>query len=310
MEYCIYKLNFTTPVHIGNGKLSDGEMVLHADTLFSALCHEALLLGGQELLDELVSYVDNGQLRISDCFPFIEKTRYYIPKPMHVIEHDDGENIDRKALKKLKYLPIEKVDDYLNGTFDIVGENNIFAEHAGIYSIKTSAKVSEIEDTKPYSVGQWVFPKDSGLYFIMEYESEDIYYFMSDLMDSMSYSGIGGKRTAGLGRFVCGIDKVPENFLARIKSEDGSHFMTLSVAMAEDDELEHVLSNAEYLLLKRSGFVASEKYASTPQKKRDLFLFEEGSCFNVKFNGKIVDVSAGGSHPVYRYALPIWMKVD
>ena len=73
MEYCIYKFNFKTAVHIGSGKLSDGEMTFHADTLFSALCQEALQIGGEDMLQELISYVEKDQLRISDCFPFIRK---------------------------------------------------------------------------------------------------------------------------------------------------------------------------------------------------------------------------------------------
>lgn len=73
MEYCIYKFNFKTAVHIGSGKLSDGEMTFHADTLFSALCQEALQIGGEDMLQELISYVEKDQLRISDCFPFVKK---------------------------------------------------------------------------------------------------------------------------------------------------------------------------------------------------------------------------------------------
>ncbi len=311
MEYCIYKFNFKTAVHIGSGKLSDGEMVMHADTLFSALCHEALLMDGEDMLAELLSYVNSGKLQFSDCFPFLQKNTYYIPKPMHAVPHDDAEpGTDRKAYKKLKYIPADRISDYLDGNLDVVSENSSFAKHAGMYSVKTSAKVSESEDTLPYGIGTWSFPQDSGLYFIMGYESDEIYYFVSDLMDSLSYSGIGGKRTAGLGRFVCGIDKVPESLLERLNAADGSCFMSLSVSLPEDDELEHVIGDAEYLMLKRSGFVASEKYAQTLQKKKDIYLFREGSCFTQRFDGQVADVSDGGSHPVYRYARAMWMKVD
>ena len=41
MEYMIYKLHFTTAVHFGQGTLADTGHRLMADTIFSALCHEA-----------------------------------------------------------------------------------------------------------------------------------------------------------------------------------------------------------------------------------------------------------------------------
>ena len=182
MEYCIYKFNFKTAVHIGSGKLSDGEMTFHADTLFSALCQEALQIGGEDMLQELISYVEKDQLRISDCFPFVQKNHYYIPKPMKAVSHEQDSSTDRKAFKKLKYLPVEKLEEYLDGTLDVVQENAVFAAHSGVYSVKISAAISEIEDTKPYSIGLWSFPQDSGLYFILGYESDEVNYFVGDLM--------------------------------------------------------------------------------------------------------------------------------
>lgn len=310
MKYCIYKFNFKTAVHIGNGKLSDGEMTFHADTLFSALCHEALQLGGEEMLQELISYAEANQLKVSDCFPFVKKNIYYIPKPMKAVAHDSDGITGRKAFKKLKYLSVDKLEEYLHGTLDVEKENAFFAAHSGMYSVKTGASVSEIDDTKPYSVGIWSFPQDSGLYFVLGYESDEVNYFIGDLMDSLSYSGIGGERSAGLGKFECSVDRIPDAMQQRFDAEGGNQFMTLSVCMDEKDVLENVLPDAEYLLVKRSGFVASCSYAEHFQKKKDFYLFREGSCFSQRFDGKVFDVSCGGNHPVYRYSKAMWMKVD
>lgn len=262
------------------------------------------------MLQELISYVDKDQLRMSDCFPFLQKNRYYIPKPMRAVSHESDNNTDRKAFKKLKYLSVDKLEEYLNGTLDVVEENAFFTAHSGIYSVKTSAAVSELEDTKPYSVGLWSFPQDSGLYFILGYESDEVNYFIGDLMDSLSYSGIGGKKSAGLGKFECSVDRIPEIMQQRIDAEAGKQFMTLSVCMDEQETLKEVLSDAEYLLMKRSGFVASSSYSENFQKKKNLYVFREGSCFSQKFDGAVFDVSCGGTHPVYRYAKTMWMKVD
>ena len=51
---------------------------------------------------------EKDQLRISDCFPFVQKNHYYIPKPMKAVSHERGQQHRSKSLKKLKYLPAEK----------------------------------------------------------------------------------------------------------------------------------------------------------------------------------------------------------
>ena len=56
----VFKLSFKTPVHFGKKRLSDGEMTITSDTLFSALFIETLQLGKETgwLLNDLI---------ISDC---------------------------------------------------------------------------------------------------------------------------------------------------------------------------------------------------------------------------------------------------
>lgn len=50
MKYKAYKLAFTSGIHIGKTMLVDSNPGIHADTLFSALCQEALKIGEIRLL--------------------------------------------------------------------------------------------------------------------------------------------------------------------------------------------------------------------------------------------------------------------
>ena len=65
MNYSLYKLNFKTAVHIGNSdggvSLDDGEMTIKSDTLFSALCCEAVK---NKTIDKLYEYFNNGILKV------------------------------------------------------------------------------------------------------------------------------------------------------------------------------------------------------------------------------------------------------
>ena len=99
--------------------MSDGEMTITSDTLFSALCIETLQLGKETgwLLNDLI---------ISDTFPY-ENELYYLPKPLIKIESKEEGN--HKAFKKLKYVPVHHYNQYLNGELsaeDATDLNEIF----------------------------------------------------------------------------------------------------------------------------------------------------------------------------------------
>ena len=163
-------------------------------------------------------------------------------------------------------------------------------------------------DTLPYSSGVYHFREGCGLYTIVCAESDAIQRRFGQLLDSLSYSGIGGKRSAGLGRFTVQKTDVPEDLLRRLNG-NASPCVSLSVCMASDEELESVLEGARYLLLRRAGFVASTEYADEQRRKRDMYMFCAGSCFDRRFVGDVFDVSNGGRHAVYRYAAPLWMEI-
>lgn len=156
MEYTIYKLEFQTGVHFGTGALDDGAYIFHADQLFSAMYIEALKLGKAQNFYEAVKA---GNLLLSDALPYIDK-QYLIPKPMIYVQTDrQGESKQKKAYKKLKYLPVEKIDEFLTGNMNLESDP---MRGFGQMQQQTMAHVRKDEDTLPYSrhillrTGMWV----------------------------------------------------------------------------------------------------------------------------------------------------------
>lgn len=305
MEYTGFKLVFSTSVHFGNGSLENSDNKIYADTIFSALCHEAVKL---ECIEELVSYVKNEKIKLSDAFPFIGD-RYYIPKPMITIESE--RNIDdKKKAKKLEFINVNLIDEYLDGSMDIKRESEILS-NLGKSDIITRAVIQTNEDTKPYSVGTYLFSEGAGLYLIVGYSDEDALNMITKLLHSLSYVGIGGKVSSGLGKFNSEQVKLPVSLTDKIKrAEESSSVMSLSVGMCDDTDLENVCENSKYILAKRSGFINSSTYSDNVVKKQDSYLFRSGSVFSRPFKGLIKDVAIIGKHPVYRYANPIFMEVS
>lgn len=310
MEYSVYKLEFKTAVHFGEGTLNDSAQTFPADLLFSALYMEAIKMN---CADSFYETVQKGDLLFSDAFPYVGDT-YLLPKPMVYIERRSGNNLEQddkqakeaKKFKKMKFIPVEKLEEYLTGR--MTPDQNDMEDFGAAQQQVMAAVRSEREDTLPFHVGRFSYLKGNGLYLIIAYREEESLYLLEDLLDSLSCTGIGGKKSSGLGKFVLKTGAHTEFLQQRLKKE-ASRWMLLSTALPRDEELDEAMEGASYLLQKRSGFVASEQYAKTWQKKKDLYVFSAGSCFKNRFEGDIYDVSDGGNHPVYRYAKPLFMGV-
>ncbi len=312
MKYYIYKFCFNTAVHIGNGNLTDGESTICADTLFSGLCHEAVKNGGQQQIDELVNFAKSGKLQFSDMLPFIADDMY-IPKPLCPVKVElEGDSVQKKKFKKLKYIPIDKISVYMSGNLNAEEETDKIKQ-LGMFEMRNMASSLDPEKSQngemmPYSVGVFKFAQNSGLYIIAGFEDDSVKVMFDMLLTALSYSGLGGKRSAGFGRYTFTFFDAPQSVTDKLIGKSNMK-ICISTAMAKPEELEKTLENARYILAKRSGFVLSQNYADSLMRKKDFYAFKAGSCFENTFDGDVFDVSDGGSHPVYRYAKPMFMEV-
>lgn len=301
------KLTFQAPVHFGGGRLSDGEYTCDAATLFSALFIEALKAG---CADELLAAAKSGEFALSDAFPYIGEC-LYVPKPMAGSvgraerAAESGDSRARKANKALKYIPADKLADFLSGSFDFVGELERFENGASFLRTKVNLTRETSDDAEPYHVGGYRFAPNCGVYFLV-----DGSYDARPLLELLSYSGIGGKRSSGYGRFTFEVlDEAPLPLSGRAHA--GKRAMLLTSALPREDELtDDLLAGAKYHLVHKGGFVQSASHAPSPRKKRSMWLFAPGSVFERQFAGDVFDVNATpGAHPVYRYARAMWMEV-
>lgn len=309
MIYEIYRLRFDNGIHIGDKNLEDANISFSSDTLFSALCHEAIKIN-QECLMKLFNMAKEGKILISNAFPYCGK-QLYIPKPLIRIVNEDnhGNSEMKKQYKKLQYIPMEELDNYIMGALDVAEVNNKI-NALGYTHIKTSSFVRREEETLPYRIGVFCFNNGNGLYFIAGFESEDEQYFFEDLLYGLSYAGIGGKRASGLGRFelITGVS-IDQQLIDKLNNP-AKKYILLNDALPIENEMEKAIEDAQYMLVKKSGFVSSCNYSLEQRRKIDMYLVKAGSVFIHRFGGDVYDVSEGGSHPVYRYAKPMFLGVN
>ena len=160
MNYKIYKMIFTQGVHFGDHSLEKSEITFQADTLFSALCIEALKI---DKLDVLLNSVKENHLVFSDAFPY---------------------------MNQLEYVQVSLLDQYLKGQYPIDKGSDI--KKLGIHVLKTSASIRGNEEALPYRVGIYRFEEHNGLYIVVGYDSKETLHLFDELFKMLSLSGIGG----------------------------------------------------------------------------------------------------------------------
>lgn len=310
MSSKVVKIEFKAPVHFGRTRLSDGAISCDAATLFSALYIEAKKMG---IADDLLAAAERGSLLVSNAFPYVGST-YYAPKPIVSrdamgLDESLASNEDsraRKASKKLEYLPVGELHSYFNGTLDPLKVIDGFRLGVAHLSTKVNLTREHSDYAEPYHVGAYTFYPGSGLYFLVDGD-----YDIEPVLEQLQYSGLGGKRSAGYGRFEYAI--LPDNPFDGLVAHSAKQplYLLLSTALPTKQELtEGLLDGARYRIVRRGGFVQSVKHSITPQKKRDVYAFAAGSTFARPFQGEILDVNeTQGAHSVYRYARAMWAEV-
>jgi CRISPR-associated protein Csm4 len=329
MNYYLYKLAFRTPVHFGESmsarSLQSSGFTLCADTLFSGLCHEAARAGGPDKIHLLASPVQKGELLFSDLFPY-SGSELYLPRPMFPpVEHRPIESGDRKKLKKLLWIPISGLRNYcasLQGTakLDVDSLAHSFGQMDAVTKVSLAGR-SESKQPTPYDVGIFSFSEGCGLYGIAASKNAQTLRAVQELLKRLGYTGLGGKLSAGYGKYVvaeelmessgadCGKPEAP--FLFRsLEDSAEEHQLLLTTSLPQEREMKNALQGAYYSIRRRGGFVQSNSYADTPRKKQTQFFLASGSVLRTRFAGGLYDVSgSAGNHPVYRYARPLFMGV-
>ena len=277
MKYIAYKLCFQTGCIFGDGMLNDTKSTFCADTLFSAFCIEALKFG-EKNLQNVYEKFNSGKLKISDGFPFIDND-LYIPKPLYTVESSESDLKDRKKWKKLKYLSLDKLDDYFAGKLDVKRENDRLSE-LGKFEVRQSVNLRNEEETELFSVGIYHFNNElkCGLYFILGYEDEDDRNMIDNLIYSLELQGIGGKTSSGLGKFSTLPQNLSESIVGKLEDHHGQNVSILLTATwrasQRISEIEDVSDGSNYLLEKRSGYISSNDYAEELVKKQVDLLFK------------------------------------
>jgi CRISPR-associated protein Csm4 len=325
MKIKIYKLYFTSPLHLSLGKdqFDKSAKTLHSDTLKSAIISCAALLGHpQETLNRL-----NDALVLSSAFPFF-KGEYFFPKPIAKIFSIAGidEAKQGKPLKKISFIGKSYFEKLLMGIPTTIHENHTWAngeyvsEHPNILATKPKKIIhssvnqrvfiqpDHIADAMPFYSDRLFFEEGAGLFFMLQNQDEELNLMITGIMKFLGDNGIGTDRTIGNGFF-----KMEEDMLELSTPNEASHQINLSLFCPTKSDLEdNLLDESTWQITKRGGFLAgAAREQNIALRKRSIYMFLEGSVFSKKsLEGKYVNLQPNigtVKHQVWREGRAIFI---
>jgi len=303
MAYSLYKLEYSTGLHIGidsgGSSLDDGRMTIHSDTLFSAICCECVKSGNST---RLYDFFAQNILTISDALPY-HGSEFFLPKPILFTGNvkREGNPELRKLFKSIEYIPLSAFSEYVgNMSSGTELDPECLKYDFGRLVIDTRVALRNNSQPTPYNVAYWRFSKDSGLYIIVDFQKEEALSFFENALTALGLSGIGGKQSVGLGKFSVQRCPLPPKLAALLEDTEANYQMLLGTALPYDKELDTALDSGWYGVVRRGGFIRSDTYSEVPLKKRTMYMLAPGSCLKSRFEGGIFDLSDGGAHPVWR----------
>lgn len=322
MIIIVYKLKFDTPVHFGaaelGGKLETINFCYTSDTLFSALCCE---LADNENFSDFLNMVLQGKILLSDLLPYTTEN-FYLPKPVLLVESEKKiksysldevrkQSTQRKKQKKMEYVRASNLKKY----FEALNSSESFMEHTNFGIANLTQKVScRGDESLPYYVAEFSFNYESGLYLIAMLDDENYSSTFKKFLSYLGLSGIGGKRSSGLGKFnlveeivlneIC-TNKDLNSIQEMLKNKNSSWQMCISsiLPMSEDIPL---LSQSYYRLKKRSGFTTALT-GEYDHKKNSVYMISAGSCLPEKIEGCNIILNKIDGKEIWRFGKGIFV---
>jgi len=295
-EFRLCKLTFKSPLHLGEREnMREGiGFFIHSDTLFSAFCHNYLLLYGKIKLESILQNFlkDVPPFLISSAFPWWADG-FYFPIPKNQMPKG-------KRLKKILFAEKAGFEKLLSGEKieKIIGTFKTIPKEGGHKPWKITdvprvglSRLTNQPGENYFHFGEVSYGKDSGLFFLIDFKDNAFEREFKAAFNLMSDEGIGGDRSSGKGLF-----EKPQFEGIEFNLPDTKGTVSLSLYYPKQDELNDI-GNGYYELM--------ESYGQSLRRK-SVRMFSEGSVFAANKKGGIEDVTPKafeGKHRIYRYGL-------
>lgn len=319
------KLSFFSGLHIGRGaqELDKTATIYSSDALKSALFATGLSYYPQWAENPDAFFKG---FCISSAFPWADD-ELFLPKPRNIRFQFESNNdiTEAKQAKKIAYVSAsvfrhwsaEPDHPVLVKESQIKGDAFLFAAKSKTFlhtSIQQRVQVPTegSGDSRPYYFERLLFEGNSGLYFFISFQDEDLKPQILHVLNLLGDMGIGTDRTVGNGQFE--IEAI-EPFI--MPSGSRGVQMALGLYLPSRDEIGLIdLEKSYWTLVKRGGYIAAaDKEENRSLRKNNIYFFGEGSTFNAALvlRGRLADLQPTVTHtvlhPVWRCGMPLFFNL-
>ncbi|WP_069293951.1 type III-A CRISPR-associated RAMP protein Csm4 [Fervidobacterium thailandense] len=293
------KLKFFSPLYVGtrNQELNAPDIIIHSDTIFSAIVNMYSLIYGLKETQEFINAIkENDVFNCSSAFPFVGD-KFFLPKP---IGFKFGFTEPKKE-KKIKFVDIDIVTKKRQASLKEVEDDEKIDKEKLVLFERPRVSLDRISlASNIYYAGGVKMHEEVGYWFFMDL-SPEFEERVKTTIKVLGDEGIGGERTYGYGQFV------PE-FIEDNQQYSGNSFVLLSVFKPAESEIES-LETKRYKIIKRGGYVYSPYSEILTNLRHPIYnVFAEGSVFEKPVKGELTLSFSSSVHPVYRnyraYLLP------
>lgn len=321
--------------------LEESSVVLHSDTLFSALCLAWRSLG-KDLGQLLSAFPRAGAAAaapppflLSSGFPYSGGT-YFLPRPLLRLDGIPDDPVVAKTLKKLVYVSQTLFERLIHNQpvgshllRDVSGGKELRRDlllqsgkawltdsEAGanlpkdrvIWREATQPRVTvgRVDSrSTPFGAGRVHFSEGCGLYFLVRYNDPVWKKLVEDALNVLALEGIGGERSTGNGQFAW----TAEAHFGLDEPETHEGYTSLSLLWPDANSVaDGLLQGAQYSLVPRRGWIASP--GAMALRRPNVRMLGEGSVFRRRPAGSLVDLTPMGKdnralldHKVWRSGL-------
>lgn len=294
LEFNLYRLHFTTPLHISNSRADYGvslQSVL-SDTMYAALTATLAKMGEPIPANGYLDCV------ISGLFPYCKTddgVEYYFPKPLSTRLCKALDNDARKAMKKQTWLKQSLFEQVLQGQ-----ELSEKQEVPEIIHAEESARVKVSrtgeKDAEPFYMERLYFTENTGLYFLVEGKTD----LVDKALPLLALEGIGTDRNVGNGAF-----EYEKGSIVISVPDNAEYTVSLSTFIPDSrEQLSKALGvHAAYELIRRGGWITDAEGQGL--RKNAVYALAAGSVLaGLKTgDGAIVNLAPQTvykQHPVWR----------
>lgn len=339
VRFKIYKLRFTTPLHISDQRDDAGcsQRTIHSDTFHAALI-SCLAKAGKDVPED----GDLGCV-ISDLFPYYQKAAncepvYFLPMPLQSTLPRLADPADAKKVKKVQWVDAKLYGRLLHGErlFDENRENINLIKSCYLTKqelpedingstdfvkseVMRRVKIDDRTGAKPalpYYVDRVSFKDYSGLYFLTDGDTQ----LLDEALKILEMEGVGTDRNVGYGFFTIDKDENDKTMELELDvPENADCQVALSMLIPESPkQLEQLLASEErvaYDFVRRGGWITTPPHSTL--RKNAIYAFLPGSVFSknnegANVIGRIVNLKPnieGIDHPIWRNGKSIMLPL-